>query len=91
MRLRPVPGLAREALQGAFGSEEFLEGQAEIMEEILASRDGLVMMPTGGEIALLPAPGPVDGGRHHSRRQRPTLLRQTFPQKPPTLRRRHHH
>lgn len=52
VRLRPVPGLAREALQGAFGSEEFLEGQAEITEEILASRDGLVMMPTGGGKSL---------------------------------------
>ncbi|MFP6896804.1 MAG: DEAD/DEAH box helicase [Roseibacillus sp.] len=52
MRLRPVPGLAREALQGAFGSEEFLEGQAEITEEILASRNGLVMMPTGGGKSL---------------------------------------
>jgi ATP-dependent DNA helicase RecQ len=47
-----VPDLARETLQGAFGFEEFLEGQAEIVEEILASRDGLVVMPTGGGKSL---------------------------------------
>ena len=52
MQLRPVPDLARETLQGAFGFEEFLEGQAEIVEEILASRDGLVVMPTGGGKSL---------------------------------------
>ena len=52
MQLRPVPDLARETLQGAFGFEEFLEGQAEIVEKILASRDGLVVMPTGGGKSL---------------------------------------
>lgn len=52
VQLRPVPDLARETLQGAFGFEEFLEGQAEIVEEILASRDGLVVMPTGGGKSL---------------------------------------
>ena len=47
-----MPDLARETLQGAFGFEEFLEGQAEIVEEILSSRDGLVVMPTGGGKSL---------------------------------------
>ncbi|MCS5538758.1 MAG: ATP-dependent DNA helicase, partial [Roseibacillus sp.] len=47
-----MPDLARETLQGAFGFEEFLEGQAEIVEKILASRDGLVVMPTGGGKSL---------------------------------------
>ncbi|MDP7107739.1 MAG: DEAD/DEAH box helicase [Roseibacillus sp.] len=47
-----MPDLARETLQDAFGFEEFLEGQAEIVEQILASRDGLVVMPTGGGKSL---------------------------------------
>ena len=47
-----MPDLARETLQGAFGFEEFLEGQAEIVEEILTSRDGLAVMPTGGGKSL---------------------------------------
>ena len=48
----PVPDLARETLREAFGFEEFLDGQAGIVEEILASRDGLVVMPTGGGKSL---------------------------------------
>lgn len=47
-----MPKLARETLQGAFGFEEFLEGQEEIVKQILASRDGLVVMPTGGGKSL---------------------------------------
>ena len=48
----PVPDLARETLRESFGFEEFLDGQAGIVEEILASRDGLVVMPTGGGKSL---------------------------------------
>ncbi len=47
-----VPDLAKEMLRKAFGFEEFLDGQAGIVEEILASRDGLVVMPTGGGKSL---------------------------------------
>ncbi|MCH2332708.1 MAG: RecQ family ATP-dependent DNA helicase, partial [Roseibacillus sp.] len=40
--------MAKQTLRQAFGFEEFLDGQAGIVEQILASRDGLVVMPTGG-------------------------------------------
>ena len=45
---RLVFDLAKETLRKAFGFEEFLDGQAGIVEEILGLRDGLVVMPTGG-------------------------------------------
>jgi len=47
-----VPELAKQTLRQAFGFEEFLDGQAGIVEQILASRDGLVVMPTGGGKSL---------------------------------------
>ena len=43
---------AREALKESFGFEEFLEGQEGVVSEILAGRDGLVVMPTGGGKSL---------------------------------------
>ncbi len=48
----PVFDLAKETLRKAFGFEEFLDGQAGIVEEILGLRDGLVVMPTGGGKSL---------------------------------------
>lgn len=47
-----MPELAKQTLRQAFGFEEFLDGQAGIVEQILASRDGLVVMPTGGGKSL---------------------------------------
>ena len=47
-----VPDLAKEMLRKAFGFEEFLDGQAGIVENILGSQDGLVVMPTGGGKSL---------------------------------------
>jgi ATP-dependent DNA helicase RecQ len=43
---------AKEALQQHFGFEEFLDGQEDVVTEILAGRDGLVVMPTGGGKSL---------------------------------------
>lgn len=43
---------AREVLREVFGFEEFLSGQEEIVSEILAGRDGLAVMPTGGGKSL---------------------------------------
>ena len=44
--------LAREALQQHFGFTEFREGQAEVIESVLAGRDTVVVMPTGGGKSL---------------------------------------
>jgi ATP-dependent DNA helicase RecQ len=43
---------AREALQKHFGFTEFREGQAEVIERVLAGRDVVVVMPTGGGKSL---------------------------------------
>ncbi|MGJ8697726.1 MAG: RecQ family ATP-dependent DNA helicase [Verrucomicrobiaceae bacterium] len=43
---------AREVLREVFGFEDFLDGQEEVMEEILSGRDGSVVMPTGGGKSL---------------------------------------
>ena len=43
---------ARKVLSEVFGFEEFLSGQQEIVGEILAGRDGLAVMPTGGGKSL---------------------------------------
>lgn len=43
---------AREVLRDVFGFEEFLSGQQEIVDHILAGRDGLAVMPTGGGKSL---------------------------------------
>jgi ATP-dependent DNA helicase RecQ len=44
--------LAREALQQYFGFTDFREGQAEVIESVLAGRDTVVVMPTGGGKSL---------------------------------------
>jgi ATP-dependent DNA helicase RecQ len=44
--------LAREALQKYFGFTEFLEGQAEVIEAVLAGENAVVVMPTGGGKSL---------------------------------------
>ena len=43
---------ATGALRTHFGFEEFLDGQEHVVGEILAGRDGLVVMPTGGGKSL---------------------------------------
>lgn len=43
---------ATAALREHFGFEGFLSGQQEVIEQILAGRDGLVVMPTGGGKSL---------------------------------------
>ena len=43
---------ASEVLREVFGFEEFLSGQQEIVDHILADRDGLAVMPTGGGKSL---------------------------------------
>ncbi|MCA1962920.1 MAG: RecQ family ATP-dependent DNA helicase [Prosthecobacter sp.] len=43
---------AREALRRYFGFREFLDGQEHVMASILAGRDTLVIMPTGGGKSL---------------------------------------
>ena len=43
---------ARDVLREVFGFEEFLSGQQEIVDHILAGRDGLAVMPTGGGKSL---------------------------------------
>lgn len=41
-----------EALKRYFGFDAFLDGQTEVVENILSGRDGLVVMPTGGGKSL---------------------------------------
>jgi ATP-dependent DNA helicase RecQ len=43
---------AREALQKHFGFSDFLEGQAEVIESVLAAQNAVVVMPTGGGKSL---------------------------------------
>ncbi len=43
---------AREALRKYFGFREFLDGQEQVMANILGGRDTLVIMPTGGGKSL---------------------------------------
>jgi ATP-dependent DNA helicase RecQ len=43
---------AREALQKHFGFRAFLDGQEEVIAGVLAGRDALVVMPTGGGKSL---------------------------------------
>src|ERR1044071_6296517 len=43
---------AREALQKHFGFTDFLEGQAEVIEAVLAGENAVVVMPTGGGKSL---------------------------------------
>ena len=44
---------AREALEKYFGFTEFREGQAEVIEAVLAGDNAVVIMPTGGGAAGL--------------------------------------
>ena len=55
--VRGVPALssverAREALQKHFGFSGFLEGQAEVIDSVLAGENAVVVMPTGGGKSL---------------------------------------
>ncbi|MEK6409186.1 MAG: RecQ family ATP-dependent DNA helicase [Acidobacteriota bacterium] len=43
---------AHEALQKHFGFTDFLEGQAEVIESVLAAQNAVVVMPTGGGKSL---------------------------------------
>lgn len=43
---------AREALQKYFGFRDFLDGQEAVMANVLAGRDTMVVMPTGGGKSL---------------------------------------
>jgi len=42
----------QEALREYFGFDVFLDGQQQVVDEVLAGRDGLVVMPTGGGKSL---------------------------------------
>ena len=50
---RPSLGDARRVLRERFGFSEFLPGQAEALEAVLAGRDVLAVMPTGSGKSLL--------------------------------------
>jgi len=50
---RPSLGEARRVLREKFGFSEFLPGQAEALEAVLAGRDVLAVMPTGSGKSLL--------------------------------------
>ena len=49
---KPLVMTPHQALQQYFGFTGFLDGQQEVISEIVASRDGLVVMPTGGGKSL---------------------------------------
>jgi ATP-dependent DNA helicase RecQ len=49
---RPLVMTPHQALQQHFGFSGFLDGQEEVIAEIVAGRDGLVVMPTGGGKSL---------------------------------------
>jgi ATP-dependent DNA helicase RecQ len=42
----------REALKDYFGFDAFLDGQEEVVDQIISGQDGLVVMPTGGGKSL---------------------------------------
>ena len=48
----PLQHAPDEALKRFFGFDSFLSGQEEVISEIVAGRDGLVVMPTGGGKSL---------------------------------------
>ncbi|MBI3493554.1 MAG: RecQ family ATP-dependent DNA helicase [Acidobacteria bacterium] len=65
-----LDGLLRDALHRVWGFSEFRPLQREAMRAILASRDSVVVLPTGGGKSLcFQAPAIVDAG---SERTRPT-------------------
>lgn len=43
---------ARQVLQEVFGFADFLDGQEDVMRDVLSGRDGSVIMPTGGGKSL---------------------------------------
>ena len=47
-----MPDVALKTLQETFGYEQFRNNQAEIIDSVLAGRDALVLMPTGGGKSL---------------------------------------
>ena len=49
---KPLVMTPHQALQRHFGFSGFLDGQEEVITEIVAGRDGLVVMPTGGGKSL---------------------------------------
>ena len=49
---KPLLMTPHEALKRHFGFSGFLDGQDEVIAEIVAGRDGLVVMPTGGGKSL---------------------------------------
>ena len=49
---KPLVMTPRQALQQYFGFSGFLDGQEEVIGEIVSGRDGLVVMPTGGGKSL---------------------------------------
>lgn len=49
---KPLVMTPHAALQRYFGFAGFLDGQEEVISEIVAGRDGLVVMPTGGGKSL---------------------------------------
>jgi ATP-dependent DNA helicase RecQ len=49
---KPLIATPREALKRHFGFNGFLDGQEEVVSEIVSGRDGLVVMPTGGGKSL---------------------------------------
>lgn len=50
--LEPARSSAREALERYFGHRRFYEGQEDIVEALLAGRDTLAILPTGGGKSL---------------------------------------
>ena len=49
---KPLLMTPQEALRRHFGFSGFLDGQEEVIREIVSGRDGLVVMPTGGGKSL---------------------------------------
>ena len=49
---KPLVMTPHEALKRYFGFPGFVEGQEEVIDEIVSGRDGLVVMPTGGGKSL---------------------------------------